>query len=432
MQKIHKLLSAVLFLIVSGIIYSSLNNSYQAHSSTGGAPSGFSGAPNDGLTCRACHSGPAETVKAGWISSDVPANGYIPGTTYTITATATGAGHLKFGFEISPQNLNGNLLGTLISTSSQTQIIGSGVYITQTSAGTTGSGSKTWTFDWIAPVEGTGTVNFYGAFNVTNSNNGTSGDTIYTSTLTITEFIPPTPEVTISLSSNISCYGLCDGKAIANASGGTPPYTFLWSNNETDSIAELLCEGNNTVTITDASGKTVIDTISITQPDSISVEMNFTSDNGSGNGSAFVAVNGGTPPYNFTWNDPSNQNKDTAVNLVAGVYTVEVTDNNGCITSDSIEVDLLNTGIEYNTRPLELKPFPNPGNGSFRIVANGVKGYIKIDIYDVFGNKVYSDKTFNSGVIMAKTINIPDAKPGLYFIKAESGKKTTINKYIIH
>lgn len=160
------------------------------HKNTGGPPAGHSGDPAGGnQNCTACHSGNPAQTETGWISSNIPTSGYVPGTTYTFFATATGTSISKFGFQISPQNSNGVFLGTLVNTNSQTQLSSNQKYIHQTSSGTSGTGSKTWTFDWTAPVAGSGSVTFYGAFNLTNSNNGTSGDIVKLSTLTITENI---------------------------------------------------------------------------------------------------------------------------------------------------------------------------------------------------------------------------------------------------
>jgi hypothetical protein len=157
-----------------------------------GAPAGRTGSPGDGnTTCaNSCHTGSAVTPVAGWITSNIPGTGYVPGTTYSITATATYTGRVKFGFEVSPQDPAGNKIGTLAITSAQTQLVASGKYITHTSSGTSGTNSKSWTFNWTAPPSGTGAFTFYGAFNCTNNNNNSSGDLIYTSTLPVAEAVP--------------------------------------------------------------------------------------------------------------------------------------------------------------------------------------------------------------------------------------------------
>lgn len=123
-----------------------------------GASAGYTGSPGDNKNCTFCHNGTASNVQ-NWISSDVGPEGYIPGNTYNITVTVTGSGNK--GFEVSPQNMTGDLLGTLIA-GTGSKLVGSGKYVTHTSASS--SNPKVWTFQWTAPVAGTGDVTFYGAF----------------------------------------------------------------------------------------------------------------------------------------------------------------------------------------------------------------------------------------------------------------------------
>jgi hypothetical protein len=129
-----------------------------------GAPAGYSGSPADGQTCANCHGGSAVEVN-NVLTSDVPTTGYVPGTNYTITVAITGASTRK-GFQVSPQNSSGVLMGTLTAGSGN-KVVNS-KYVTHTAPTTTNPG--TWTFTWTAPAAGTGTVNFYGAF-VSNKNN---------------------------------------------------------------------------------------------------------------------------------------------------------------------------------------------------------------------------------------------------------------------
>lgn len=154
-----------------------------------GAPQGHSGAPGDnGRTCNACHGGPAPAPQDGWIVSDIPAGGYVPGQTYNITATASRSGINKFGFQVSPQNPSGAQIGSLRSTGTETAVQAAGKYITHTSFGTAGSGQlKTWNFEWVAPAAGAGPVTFYGSFLAANGNGGSSGDVTLTSALTVPE-----------------------------------------------------------------------------------------------------------------------------------------------------------------------------------------------------------------------------------------------------
>ena len=131
-----------------------------------GADPGHTGSPGDGgKDCTVCHGGEALAYE-GWITSNIPSTGFVPGERYTITTTNHEAEGTRFGFQVSPQNIAGDLLGTIVITDSvQTQLVGDGKYITYTENGVDGIGSKTWTFDWIAPGEEIGEVTFYGAYN---------------------------------------------------------------------------------------------------------------------------------------------------------------------------------------------------------------------------------------------------------------------------
>lgn len=134
------------------------------HSTPFGAPTdGRTGSPGDGgKTCvtSGCHSGAVNSTTT-IISSNVPAEGYTPGSTYTITVSVDGSG--KKGFCVSPQDASGNVLGTLAAGTGNA-VTGKG-YMTHTSAVSTNP--AVWTFSWTAPAAGTGTVNFYGAFATT-------------------------------------------------------------------------------------------------------------------------------------------------------------------------------------------------------------------------------------------------------------------------
>lgn len=150
--------------------------------SSGGAPPGNTNSPGDGQNCTHCMGGNASAV-TGWITSDIPASGYVPGVTYTITATATGTGNK--GFEISPQDLPGNLIGTLIPGTGNRFATGSNKYITHSSAVSTNP--AVWHFQWVAPTAGAGNVTFYGAFAVTKPVTKTTTMTVIENTVGVAE-----------------------------------------------------------------------------------------------------------------------------------------------------------------------------------------------------------------------------------------------------
>lgn len=149
-------------------------NSNFVMSYDGGAPSGYAGDPAGGSkNCTQCHGGSTSAV-IGWITSDIPVSGYLPNTTYQITATSTGTGGNK-GFSISPQSASGSFLGTLTA-GTGTSLNGTNHYVRSSQSNIT-TNPKVWTFSWTSPATGLGPVTFYGAFAI---GTGTTKTTTYT------------------------------------------------------------------------------------------------------------------------------------------------------------------------------------------------------------------------------------------------------------
>src|SRR5690606_5379758 len=161
---------------------------------------------------------------------------------------------------------------------------------------------------------------------VTDAINRTATDTV-----TITE--PAVLESNISVT-NITCNGTNDGSITIAPTGGVAPYTYLWNTNDTGTALTNLSPGIYSVTITDANGCTLVEDVTITEPnilEATGTQTNVSSYQGN-DGEAVVTVTGGTTPYTYAWS-PSGGTGDTASNLTVGTYTVLVTDANGCTTT---------------------------------------------------------------------------------------------------
>ncbi len=158
-----------------------------------------------------------------------------------------------------------------------------------------------------------------------------------TASVSITQ--PNALSVSANTTANVSCNGGNNGSASSIISGGSSPYSYLWSdgNSQTTSSATGLTMGTYTVSVSDFCGSTMTASVSITQPISLSVSASTTlnvSCNGGNNGSATSSVSGGTSPYTYTWSNGPNSPDISA--LSAGTYNLNVTDNNGCIGTASV------------------------------------------------------------------------------------------------
>lgn len=146
----------------------------------------------------------------------------------------------------------------------------------------------------------------------------------------------------ISISFNVqdvSCNGLSDGQIDADVTGGTSPYQYLWSNSDTTEISSNLSAISYTLSITDANGCIANNSVSVNQPDVISVisSSNTVSCYGSNDGDASIAISGGTQPYGILWSTIETTNSIS--NLYSGYYFYQISDSLNCIYTDSVFVD---------------------------------------------------------------------------------------------
>lgn len=166
----------------------------------------------------------------------------------------------------------------------------------------------------------------------------------------------PFAAMEVRTSSNFAtCNTSPDGSVTAEAKGGTMPYTYTWSDEDGNIYegfkVENLIPGTFTVTVTDVNGCTVTgeETIEL-GPEGVWVMItgeNLTC-NGDADGFAHAGPMTGVPPYTYQWDDPEMQTTQDAVNLSGGIYTVTVTDANGCTGAEQIKI--------LEPRPLILTP----------------------------------------------------------------------------
>ncbi len=168
------------------------SSSTSAYANASGSPGSRTGSPGDLSSCNACHAGilnPGSAIAT--ITSASLLSGYTPGQTYTISAGITGTTSNKIGFEATVErDLNNAKTGSLIITDAvrtKTTNFGNAVTHNSTAGTTATAGANAWTFDWTAPVAGTGAVTIYGSFNATNGNGSTSGDQVYTASFNVIE-----------------------------------------------------------------------------------------------------------------------------------------------------------------------------------------------------------------------------------------------------
>jgi PKD repeat protein len=201
-----------------------------------------------------------------------------------------------------------------------------------TAAANATGGSPSYTYLWSTGAT-TSTLSGLGAgtysVTVTDANGCTSSGSV---SLTAAS----APSASISGSTPAVC--TANGTATVAGSGGTPGYTYLWSNGQTTATATSLAGGTYTVTVTDAAGCTATTSVTITSSGGATLTLGTVDPENCGlaNGTATVNATGGTPGYTYLWSD--GQTTATATGLTAGTYTVTVTDGSGCVTTTTATV----------------------------------------------------------------------------------------------
>jgi len=274
---------------------------------------------------------------------------------------------------------------------------------------------------------------------------------IATGTLTI----GAAPAITVTTQGTNGNCSVNSASASAIASGGTPPFSYLWSNNATMQTIGGLATGTYSVTVADAAGCTAIQTVAVTSNangPALSASHTNISCYGSNDGTIDITVNNGTPPFTYNWGNGITS--EDRLGLPAGAYTVLVEDSNGCLAAttvivaepDSMVLTLFSTPSNGNNGTAAVNvnggvpPFTYQwSNGQTTQVANGLAaGTYIVDIVDANGCTAQTAVTVNMNT-NTETIEsltgftiYPNPNNGLFtvelaFSKAESIEMSVFN-----
>jgi gliding motility-associated-like protein len=136
------------------------------------------------------------------------------------------------------------------------------------------------------------------------------------------------------------CAGNADAEIRALATGGTPGYTYAWSNNDSGEKVTNLAPGTYRLTLTDKNGCTSTLSQAIMEPNPL--DLNFVTESpdchGESTGRIQVLANGGKKPYKYSLNNGGFVSSNTFLVLPAGLYILAVKDANACVTDSSIQL----------------------------------------------------------------------------------------------
>lgn len=265
------------------------------------------------------------------------ATGLCAGITYSVTLTDDSGCDSTFTFTIDP-------FAEIVPNSSSTPVSCFNVCDGTATVGPTG-GVGPYTYSW-SPEPGGGQ----------NSPQAT-GLCAGIATVTITDLNGcsieaeilidgPQPILDNAVVEVITCAGTCDGSVTLAVTGGVAPYTYQWTpvppNGQGQPTASSLCPGNYTVVVTDAAGCSASFSYDLSAPPPLALSLTLTpSECQNCIGAASVAINGGALPYGIEWLGSGGAVIGTdpdITDLCAGLYSVRVTDGNGCIAQQAVVI----------------------------------------------------------------------------------------------
>ncbi len=214
------------------------------------------------------------------------------------------------------------------------------------------------------------------------------------------------PEVEVATVKPL-CYGENTGSASVNITGGTAPITTDWGGADENNLAY----GQYTVTVTDAAGCEVISDFWIYQPSQITMNPTITHEINGNDGEVQMAVNGGTFPYTYQW-DHGPTTKDIT-GLTIGFYTLTITDDNGCDTTITVEIEN-HLSVDENSVYGAII-FPNPVGDQLIVSASTTDKVFDLKLIDARGRLIRSIPNYN--LMDGLKIDMSAFEQGMYILK---------------
>jgi hypothetical protein len=245
---------------------------------------------------------------------------------------------------------------------------------------------------------------------------------------------------------NVSGNGGNNGSVDLSVIGGVIPAIYRWSNGATTEDLTGLSAGVYTVIVTDAFGKMATTSVTVSQPGralALATSHQNVSKAGADDGFIDLSVMGGVAPYTYRWNAGAATQDLTRV--VAGLYTVTVTDAMGVTATASVRVEVGRMPLIMVRKSVigddllissavDLTTYPNPAKDRATVKFSLAEaGKYSLELYDIRGAKV---KTISSGKAEANQaleweVNVAKYAKGVYLLKLVTDKSVSSKRLLI-
>ena len=293
------------------------------------------------------------------------ANGNIVSGANTLTPVVNASGT----YNLLISNSTNGCTATANATVNQTPVVTASASSMQVSCNGGSNGSATAT-----PGGGNGSYTYLWSNNGNTATISGLAAGTYIVTVTDAENCSATATATVSQPSLLvanatasaeTALGANDGTASAAPTGGTPGYSYLWSNNAITANISGLAPGNYSVTVTDMNNCTAVQTVTVNSFNcalTASISANNITCNGANNGSAAVSLMGAVDPVTYLWSNGDTTQMISG--LTPGMYSVEILDANNCPASLSVSISQPPVLAANATSTAETAPDANDGTAS--------------------------------------------------------------------
>lgn len=191
----------------------------------------------------------------------------------------------------------------------------------------------------------------------------------------------------------ISCHGANDGAFAVNVFGGTPDYTYNWSNGYTGPVQNMMLPGNYVLTITDQLGCFIDTTLELIDPNKLVINpyIRRPTCNDIKDGYIDLNISGGRTPYSVYWDNGSSD--ETLLNIKSGIYSVTVHDSSMCSLDSTFK--LLGVHELCINIPNAFTPNGDSYNELWIINMKGLYPRAEIEVYDRYGRRVFYSKGYD-------------------------------------
>ena len=219
---------------------------------------------------------------------------------------------------------------------------------------------------------------------------------------------------------NVACFGDSSGQIELLLSNPQEITNITWNNGQSGTVLSNLSVGTYDATISYNNGLcSIMQSELVQSPNVISITALITDIDSINAGAIDVTVSGGTPPYLYNWDN--NQQTEDLTNLIAGVYSISVTDSAGCSLAAFYEISEDTTGQSDGLDEVayfNIHAYPNPSNGDVTISWSGE--LISLELISALGQVISKQYSFPTNTKLLKNLN-----SGVYFVRYTKNQTTS-------